>query len=211
LVPVGDELLFPEYDACLNLGGIANVSYRKGDRRQGFDLAPCNIVLNQVVAREGLKYDPEGRMARSGKADALLLSELKKWDWLKLDRPKSLGRERIEAELQPLINAYPGSISDLLASLVEFIAEEISMGLRDLKSGARVLLSGGGTHNLFLIETLTKKSNLQFHCPLAQTVDFKEALIFAFLAYLYSINKVNVLASVTGSQSDHIGGALYRY
>ena len=46
LVPIGDELLFGEYDACLNLGGFSNVSYRVDNKRIAYDISPCNMALN---------------------------------------------------------------------------------------------------------------------------------------------------------------------
>jgi anhydro-N-acetylmuramic acid kinase len=63
LVPIGDKLLFTEYDFCLNLGGFANISYEHFGKRIAFDVCPVNIVLNALCERIGKTYDDKGNLA----------------------------------------------------------------------------------------------------------------------------------------------------
>ena len=69
LVPIGDSLLFGDYDSCLNLGGIANISFRKEGRRVAFDISPCNMILNYLSGKMGEPYDEDGQMAKSGRKE----------------------------------------------------------------------------------------------------------------------------------------------
>ena len=53
LVPIGDQLLFGDYDYCLNLGGFSNVSYQINGLRRAYDICPVNIVLNYLTQQQG--------------------------------------------------------------------------------------------------------------------------------------------------------------
>ncbi len=104
LVPVGDRLLFPEYDYCLNLGGIANISFEKDNKRIAFDICPCNQVLNKFAQEVGKEYDAFGNMARQGNIDQKLLQKLNSLEYYSDDPPKSLGREWVDAVFLPYVN-----------------------------------------------------------------------------------------------------------
>ena len=79
LVPLGDLLLFPEYNYCLNLGGFANVSYTWYKKRLAFDICPVNIIINMLANESGKEFDQDGNMARSGKSEpGILVSGLNK-------------------------------------------------------------------------------------------------------------------------------------
>jgi anhydro-N-acetylmuramic acid kinase len=73
-----------------------------------------------------------------------------------------------------------------------------------------VLLTGGGTFNSYLVKRISAKTNNEIIIPSNQIIDFKEALIFAFLGVLRLRNEVNVLQSVTGAKQDNIGGCIYQ-
>jgi len=83
LVPIGDEFLFPQYDACLNLGGFANVSFRENNKRIAFDICPVNTVLNYYVHTLGFDFDDKGHLASSGTVHIKLLQELNSLDFYK--------------------------------------------------------------------------------------------------------------------------------
>ncbi|MCK4700198.1 MAG: anhydro-N-acetylmuramic acid kinase, partial [Bacteroidales bacterium] len=74
----------------------------------------------------------------------------------------------------------------------------------------RLLITGGGAHNIFLVEKIQLHSKHDIIIPGKDIIDFKEALIFAFLGLLRLENKTNCLASVTGSSKDNIGGSVYQ-
>lgn len=212
LVPVGDRLLFGEYSHCLNLGGIANISYDREGRRVAGDLCGCNLLLNPVAERKGLAFDRDGALARAGRVHPLLLTELNALTYYRRPLPKSLGREDLERDLEPIIQKYALSEEDLLATLSEHIAQMIGEGVRQsgVVSGNRLLLTGGGARNRRLVELIREKSGIAVELPEERIIDFKEALIFAFLGLLRWRGEVNVLASVTGADGDHSAGAVYR-
>ncbi len=206
LVPVGDHLLFSDYDACLNLGGIANISYLKENQRVAFDISLCNIPLNYYAHQKGVQFDQNGDLARSGQVNEALLNQLDALPFYKQDGPKSLGREFFEEIFLPITDSFSISIQDKLATIIEHITNQI---VSQFPANGIILITGGGAFNSFLIEKLKQKTECQLVIPDQQTIQFKEAILFAFLGYLRLHQKINTLAAVTGASEDSIGGAVY--
>ena len=210
LVPIGDRLLFGRYTYCLNLGGIANISYEENGRRIAFDITTCNMVLNALAQRIGLAFDRNGECAAAGQNIAALRTELDALDFYRQAPPKSLGREWFERVQQPLYLNYIEqgySETDLLRTFVEHIAAQTG---RVCRQEGRMLITGGGAFNRFLVERIRAACpQLVCEADQPQLIEYKEALIFAFLGLLRLQNRVNCLHSVTGAVSDNIGGCIF--
>lgn len=211
LVPVGDHYLFAGHRFCLNLGGFANISYEKEGKRLAFDICPVNTALNYLASRRGLQYDSGGDLAMNGQIVPELLDQMNSLAYYHQQGPKSLGREWFEKAFLPLISNGNYSIEDRLRTTVEHIGIQISNSLF-LSPGTTLFTTGGGAFNHFLIETIEEhisRHGIHVVVPDDKVVQFKEALIFAFLGLLRHRNKINVFASVTGAQSDSSSGAVY--
>ena len=208
LVPIGDRLLFSNYKYCINLGGFANVSQEKGATRIAYDICPVNTVMNYYTQKLGKSYDEDGVIARSGKVNETLLSELNDLNFYKKEAPKSLGIEWVNSNIFPLIDKFDLSIPDILKTFSVHVATQIAACLDD-NSDSNVLVTGGGAYNKFLIEQIKSKTSCELIIPDPEIVDFKEALIFALLGVLKLREEVNVLSSVTGAKMDHSSGRLF--
>lgn len=210
LVPIGDELLFSEFDGCLNLGGFSNISCRiPGRGRIGFDISPVNFVLNNLANQLDLPFDENGKIAATGNILAELLETLNGLPFYYQDAPKSLGAEWVKENIFPLMDSKKYSIPDLLRTFTEHTAQQIANTAQefDLQS---ILSTGGGTKNTFLIERIKTLYTGQLTIPDTKTLDFKEALIFALLGYLRIHEKTNVLSTVTGASINSCSGAIYK-
>ena len=209
LVPIGDKLLFGEYDACLNIGGIANISYNnKNGDRIAYDLCVANMLLNYLAEKKGFLFDKGGEIAKSGLVDDLLLNQLNDLKYYKKTGAKSIGREWFEKNILNFFDTKEKEVTNLLATAIEHIATVIASELNNNKI-KNVLLTGGGTFNSFLIERIKSKTNSIIVIPSVELINFKEAIIFAFLGYLRLNQITNTLKSVTGANKDSIGGAVY--
>ncbi len=208
LVPVGDKLLFGQYDYCLNLGGFANISMEKEGKRIAFDLCPANIVLNLLSQKSGRPYDHNGNLARSGQILPGLLKELNDLSYYSQRPPKSLGKEWVIENIHPLLAKYPEGINDLLATFCEHIALQVAANA-GTNPEKKILVTGGGAHNAFLIERIANHAQSGIIIPDPATVDFKEALIFAFLGLLRWRGENNCLSAVTGASADNCGGSIF--
>lgn len=215
LVPVGDHFLFPSYDACLNLGGIANISYlSKEGKRLAFDIGYCNMVLNYLAATKGLEYDKDGWLASKGNKNEELYKQLSEWSFFGQPAPKSLAREQIEA-IYGMLNANTCSLEDKLNTACLVISDQIlkvckAIQAETLKEKLSILVTGGGAHNSYLMSLLqqSQQRGLVMILPERLLIDFKEALIFAFLGFLRISKRFNSLAEVTGASRDNIGGSV---
>jgi len=211
LVPVGDRLLFSEYDYCLNLGGFANISFEKNNQRIAFDICPVNFVLNYFAEKQGFDFDKDGELGRKGKVYNDFLKELNQIDFYQKLPPKSLGREWVEQVFMPHLNNFKISDDDKLRTIYEHIAQQIA-GI-DLGKGEgkrKMLVTGGGAFNTFLVELISNQTSVKLKIPSIEIVNFKEALIFAFLGVLRIRGEINCMASVTGVTKDHSTGVVFQ-
>jgi anhydro-N-acetylmuramic acid kinase len=207
LVPIGDTLLFSEYDACLNLGGFANASYSQNEKVIAYDLCAVNTVLNFLAEKRGLPYDNKGQLAQSGTLVSEFYSDLEALNFYKKASPKSLGIEWVHATIYPLLDKYKQhSLENLIHTYTFHVIEEIG---RNFTAGQSVLVTGGGAKNTYLIQLLQDQCNAFFHIPEERVVDFKEALVFGFLGILRLRHEVNCLASVTGASKNHSSGIIF--
>ncbi|MCZ8089177.1 anhydro-N-acetylmuramic acid kinase [Flavobacterium sp.] len=208
LVPIGDRILFSEYDYCLNLGGFSNISFEQNGKRIAFDISPVNTVLNFYANKLGLAYDDKGTIARSGESDLNLMEELDALAYYQKPFPKSLGFEFVKTVVLPLMESYDISIEDKMHTFVKHIAKQTAFALPE--RNGKMLITGGGTYNDFLLESMQNYlPEMSLVVPDAKTLEYKEALIFALLGILKLRKEVNVLSSVTGAKKDHSSGKIY--
>ena len=205
LVPIGDELLFSEFDACLNLGGFSNISLKKNEERIAFDISPVNVVLNFFAEKLGKNYDENGDFAKNGNINLAILEQLNALNFYKKQHPKSLGIEFVNAEIFPLLKAE--TPENVLATFTEHIAIQISKVFNENQL-KKVLVTGGGAFNAYLIEKLNEKTTSEIIIPDEKIINFKEALIFALMGVLRMNNEANVLCSATGSSANHSSGII---
>lgn len=211
LVPIGDKLLFNEYQACLNIGGFANISFDVFEKRVAYDICPANYILNYWVRNKyNVDYDKSGSIGRKGNINDLLLSDLNSLGYYYAKYPKSLGFEWVEKYILPLIEKYKKlKNEDILTSFYHHIAIQIANNFKE-NNIVSALVSGGGAYNNYLIELIKKYSNTNIVIPQNNIIEYKEALIFAFLGLLFVQNENNCLNSVTGAKVDNIGGCLFK-
>ena len=220
IVPIGDRLLFAGYRFCLNIGGIANVSC-KTDNTNGivaFDICAANQVLNSLANRLGSEYDAGGGFAKQGKVHQPLLQKLNELDFYKLDYPKSLDNGYSRELILPMIESFDISGHDKLCTYTEHIATQVAEHIKAIAAkekmnfGAteKLLATGGGAFNSFLIERIRQLAKIEVVVPAEELVKFKEALVIALMGVLRMRNEVNVLKSVTGAKKDSVAGAVYR-
>jgi anhydro-N-acetylmuramic acid kinase len=208
LVPMGDEILFGEFDACLNIGGFTNISYQADGKRIAYDVCPANAVLNYLAQKAGKDYDDKGKMSAKGKISETLLAKLNSSEYYKAAKPKSMGYEWMDVHIMQHLYQCTLPVNDQLRTFTEHIAVQISDNIK--ACGAKTtLLTGGGAHNTFLVKRINALLDTELTIPSALMVDYKEALIFAFLGVLRLRNEVNCLKSATGASRDSCGGAVY--
>jgi anhydro-N-acetylmuramic acid kinase len=203
LVPIGDKLLFSDYDYCLNLGGFANVSFDFEGERIAYDICPVNIVLNRYAQVCGKAYDDKGELARSGTVNKRLLGALNSLSFYQKSAPKSLGLEWVQQYIFPLLAKDKIAPEDSLATFTEHVAFQLAA---QFEKGATVLVSGGGTYNDFLLERLLSYKLFKVTIPSEKIIEYKEALVFGLLGVLRIRGEYNCLSSVTGARKDHCSG-----
>ncbi len=218
IVPLGEQLLFGNYPILLNLGGIANISAALPGGYIAYDICPANRVLNMLAAEKGLFYDESGMLAAQGFVRDEVLAQLNQLTYYSLPFPKSLANNFGTDTVLPMLKKANLNTQDAMRTMVEHAVIQITRNTGRLAAKLpadapkSLLVTGGGAHNTFLMERLTKSLSpmgIEVTVPKPNIVDYKEALIMALLGILRWREANTVLHSVTGAQRSSIGGAIW--
>lgn len=208
LAPMADYFLFPKYNHFINLGGIANISIIHDTDIKGYDICACNQVLNHLANQLGHDYDDGGQIAASGHPIPALKKELDHIAYHKLKGAKSLSNQYVRKHIIQVVQSHPGTIQDKLHTAVRHISGLIAKAI-DTASHDKILITGGGAYNSYLIKQIKQQSNKKFELPADQIIQFKEALLMALLGVLRFYNRINIFKSCTGAIRDSSSGSLY--
>lgn len=208
LVPIGDMHLFANYDMCINIGGIVNFSMMKAIPPIASDVCFANMALNYLAQKNQQTYDAFGQMAADGIFNQNLFDQLQALPFWQTPFPKSFGKEYFEKFVLPIIESDNLSVNDRLHTFCKHIAAQVSTLIKWLPTNHQILVTGGGAHNLFLMQCF-RNQGLSVVLPNSEIIAFKEALIFAFLGVLRMRHEYNTLSSVTGAIRNSSAGAIY--
>ncbi len=213
LAGIGDQELYAQYDACINLGGFCNISAVQNGQRSAWDIGPCNIVLNRLARERNLKYDAYGAIAAEGQIDFELLEALNEIEYYHQQGSKSLGREWINQGFWHVVRDFEDMpLEDRMRTLVVHIAFQIARAidtsLGNNGDGKKILVSGGGVYNKTLMEFVNQETDAEIIIPADDEVNFKEAQIFALLGAMRVHNITNTSPSQTGASRATVSGSL---
>lgn len=216
LVPIGDLELFHEFSGCINIGGFANISVKNNNNIFAYDICPTNTIINSLIEKEypHLNYDDKGEIGRKGKIINELFLKLNQLDFYHQKHPKSLGIEFNNEYIYPILKPFLSNFcfQDVLHTFYHHIAIQIANNINShFKTDNKVLITGGGAYNIYLIELIKNLSKANIIIPETNIIEYKEALIFAFLGLLKLANKTNTLANVTGAKTDLSSGIIYDF
>lgn len=218
LAPTADKYLFSEFDCCLNLGGIANLSVQTPGGYVAFDICGANQILNALVAPLQMEYDDKGAMAASGQLIPDLLQQSLRLPFFQEEYPKSLGNDWVQAHQVAAFLAYDAPVADKLHTanrmIGQLIADHLQQVIRREGMGTDkldMMVTGGGAFNDFMVQCISEATaqQIQIHLPSALVISFKEAALMALMGLLRIRQQPNCLSSVTGAAQDSINGALY--
>lgn len=224
LVPAFHRAVFGLPGVCrvvVNIGGISNISVLHADgRTTGFDTGPGNVLMDAWIAQHQAKaYDDNGDWARQGKLQPELLAALCDEDFLRLNPPKSTGRDLFRPDwLRARLSAFAALAAvDVQATLCAFtavtLADAISLHAADASA---VFVCGGGACNASLMQQLAHElarrgshASVDSTAKLGVSPNHVEALAFAWLAQRFTLGLPGNLPEVTGASGLRILGALY--
>jgi anhydro-N-acetylmuramic acid kinase len=229
LSPIADTILFasgesekPCRRAILNLGGIANLTVFDVDptRVFGFDTGPANAPMDRLarhLSNGQLTCDEDGRFARAGRVNEPLLRELLESDsFLTRRPPKSTGFEMYgDAFVAEAAQRHGAYDTDLMATLTEFTARAISLGLQQCSLFGppveEVVIAGGGVNNPVLMDRIAASISpisIRTTDDLGVPPAAREAMVFAVLADMTLQGIPAFLPPVTGAASPKLLGKL---
>jgi anhydro-N-acetylmuramic acid kinase len=216
LVSFADEVLFGhdgEPVGVLNLGGIANITVVKdGVSVMAFDTGPASVLIDEAMRiLYQLEYDKDGQIAASGQVIEAFVEQFLSQPYFKLTPPKSTGRELFgRAMAQELVQNWRSqniAAADIVATLTAITARSIAQSYRDFIAPqvalSKIVLGGGGAYNATLIKQLKAywpgPLVLAEHEDFGVSAKFKEALLFALLAYTTYFGIPNNVPLCTGA------------
>ncbi len=204
--------------AVQNIGGIGNVTFLPpladtDSAPLAFDTGPGNALIDEamrMLTGGAQHYDKDGQLAARGHVDEAWLAKLLAHPYFVRTPPKSTGRELFGAEMAAALvsegRARGLENADIVATLTALTAASIADAYqRFAPAPAReVIIGGGGAHNRTLLAMLRARlapAAVHTHEALGLDSDFKEALVFALLAYETWHGRVGTLPTLTGA--DH--------
>ncbi len=207
LVPIGDRDLFPGYDAYLNLGGICNASVQTNQGMLAWDISACNQPLNYLAQQLGFAFDQGGSIAKTGTINQGLLANLNALPYYQKIAPKSLSNQWVQNDFLDIVKSSKTSIADTMRTVVHHIATCIASDLAPYNP-KKVLVSGGGAYNTVLVEAIQDATDANLVIPKPDIIEFKEAIVFAYLGALRWLGIPNVLQSYTQASQDVVAGRI---
>lgn len=222
LVPYTDYMMFKNKigQVLLNIGGIANVTVISKDAKLdevfAFDTGPGNMMINAAMQYFYQKdYDKDGLVASSGELIRDLYDRLLDHEYFSLAPPKSTGREMFGVEMvEDICKAYSDQPADVIHTLTQFTAETIYRAyvdfIIDVTDVSRLVVSGGGAYNKFLMKALQERFEIDVLTQedLGHSSDAKEAIAFALLANDTLEGVTNNVPSATGAKVPVILGQI---
>lgn len=211
LIPFVDYLLYSSSEksiAMQNIGGIGNVCYMKKnssiDEIVAFDTGPGNMMIDEAMKILFNKsYDENGNVAKEGNIDREVLNELLSDEYLKRPYPKSTGREKYNTEfVNNIINEIinnGGKKEDVISTITAFTAYSIIDAYDNfLEDIDEVIVSGGGSHNDYLMDIL--KNKYKDKVIVENRTDAFEAFGFAILGHMTLLNEPSNVPVVTNAK-----------